>query len=59
MGSLSSYILFAIVGLILLMLLPPVLTPMLGGVFGAYTTYVVTALILILLYWISKKTARF
>jgi len=58
MSFLKEYGLPIIIIIILLTLLPPIISPFLGGVMGSYTTYVVTALVLFISLWLNKKTQQ-
>jgi len=58
MGMLKEYGLPILICLVLLTLLPPLISPMLGGVMGAYTTYAVTALVLFVSLWLNKKAQK-
>ena len=53
----QEYAVFIVLGVALLVLLPPLLTPYMG-IFGVYASYAVTGVTLALLLWLFKKTKK-
>jgi len=58
MGMLKEYGMPILIALVLLTLLPPIISPYLGGVMGSYTTYAVTAMVLFISLWLNKKAQQ-
>lgn len=50
--------LFGVLGLAFLVFLPQIISPYLGIVFGTYTTYVVTTMVLCLTYYVFVKLKK-
>jgi len=52
-----DYLMFAAIGIVLLLLLPPVLTPIFGFM-GVYATYAVTGVTLMILLWVYVRAKK-
>jgi hypothetical protein len=57
-GFLANYAYPIVIAVLLLAILPAMLSPYMG-IFGTYTTYAVTALVLGVSMWLSNRTKKY
>ena len=57
-GFFANYGLMAIIAVLLLVFLPPLLSPYMG-IFGTYTSYVVTGVVVIFAQWLTNRGKKY